>query len=351
MSAPKKILFIYTHLQTFVKKDIDLLSEFYTVKQLQFVLKKSFLSFFYYQIKGFLRLILQTPKQDILYIWFCDYHAFWAVFIAKVFRKKSVIVSGGFDAVSIPELHYGLFIKNNLRVKLARWAYYNCDKIIVVDRSLKEGNNTYCPLKNTTGILHFVPKIKDKFEVVPTGYSPQKWHIAKKKKQVMSVALIKNKRVFKLKGIDLFLEAAKQMPQTPFILVGLQDKALIPSHLQNLPNLTISPIVPQDTLISLYAESKVYCQFSLSEGLPNVLCEAMMSGCIPVGSNVNGIPVAIGDTGYILKKKNISQAVSLIKQALHDDDDEKGTFARDRILAQFSEKNRKNLLCQILNNL
>ena len=42
----------------------------------------------------------------------------------------------------------------------------------------------------------------------------------------------------------------------------------------------------------------------MSEGFPNALCEAMLCGCIPIGSNVASIPHIIGDKGYILKQKN-----------------------------------------------
>lgn len=346
----KTVLFIYSHWQSFVREDYDILSDEFTVKKLRFQLKKDVLTFFYYQVKGFLSLLFSIPKNDIIYIWFCDYHAFWSVLIAKLFRKKSVIVVGGFDAVKIPSIDYGLFMQNGIRQKLAKFAYKHCDKIIAVDQSLIKGENVYAGKDSVSGVAHFVDNIEDKSWVVPTGYDDQKWKVKQKKEQVLTVALIKDKKVFLRKGIDLYLEVAKRLPDTQFYLIGLQDENLIPKHLKGLKNIHIKPIVPQEELIDLYAESKVYTQFSVSEGLPNVLCEAMMSGCVPVGSSANGIPLAIGECGFVLNEKNIELAVDYVKQALGSKE-EKCECARKRIQELFPKDARRKTLVTLIERL
>lgn len=339
----KTVLFVYSHWQSFVREDYSILSDVFLTKKLQFHLKKGLFSFFFFQLKGFFQLLSKVPKHDVVYIWFCDYHAFWAVLIAKIFGKKSVIIVGGFDAVKIPSIGYGLFMQNGIRQKLAKFAYKNCDNIIAVDQSLIKGKNTYAGKNALTGVAHFVDNIEDKSLVIPTGYDDQKWKITSKKQQVLTVALIKDKKVFLRKGIDLYLEVAKRLPRVPFYLIGLQDESLIPKHLKGLKNVHIRPIVPQEELINLYAESKVYTQFSVSEGLPNVLCEAMMSGCIPVGSSANGIPLAIGDCGFVLKEKNIDKALSFVQQALKAQE-AKNECARKRMQQIFPKNLRHKSL-------
>jgi len=51
------------------------------------------------------------------------------------------------------------------------------------------------------------------------------------------------------------------------------------------------------------------------EGFPNALCEAMLCGCIPVGSDVAAIPEIIGDTGYILRKRSVALLRELLNNA------------------------------------
>lgn len=83
----------------------------------------------------------------------------------------------------------------------------------------------------------------------------------------------------------------------------------------------------------------------MSEGLPNTLCEAMLCGCIPVGSEVNGIPLAIGETGFVIKKKDIREAKDAILKANRYDDP---LSPRKRILELFPEANRINALHSII---
>lgn len=346
----KTILFIYSQWQSFVREDYNLLSDELKVNKLQFELNKSLFAFIKGQICGIMSLIAQVPRHDVSYIWFCDYHAFWSVLISKIFKKKSIIIVGGFDAVRIPSIEYGLFMDSGIRVKMAKWAYRHCDRIIAVDQSLIKGENTYAGEGAITGVAHFVKRIEKKSWVIPTGYDNQKWKSKIKRKQVLTVALIKDKKVFYRKGIDLYLNVAKQLPEVPFFLVGLQDLNLIPDELRNLPNLTIYPILPQEDLINLYAESSVYAQFSMSEGLPNVLCEAMLSGCVPVGSSVNGIPNAIGDCGFILQEKNVDKAAELVKEALKESEF-LTICAKKRILFEFYYLDRKERLLKVIQEL
>lgn len=261
-----------------------------------------------------------------------------------------MIVSGGFDAVKIPSINYGLFMQNGLRSRMAKLAYTWCDRIIAVDESLIEGKNSYAGAGAVTGIAHFVPNIQQKSVVIPTGYSSEKWIEKPKKQQVTTAALIKDKKVFARKGIRLFLECAKNLPDISFYLIGLQEKDLIPEHLRDLKNVIIYPVLPQEELIDLYAESKVYCQFSLSEGLPNVLCEAMMSGCVPVGSSANGIPKAIGDCGFIIEEQNTEKATELIKLALTASEEQQ-KCARERIQRLFPDEQRVLSLKKIIEEL
>jgi len=96
-----------------------------------------------------------------------------------------------------------------------------------------------------------------------------------------------------------------------------------------------------------YSRAKVYAQFSVREGLPSVVCEAMLCECIPVGTNNNGIPTAIGDFGFIMEGRTPQEAAKLIKLAM-DSPDQLGKQARQRISSTFTRERRKESLFQLL---
>ena len=82
--------------------------------------------------------------------------------------------------------------------------------------------------------------------------------------------------------------------------------------------------------------------------MPNTLSEAMLLECIPVGSNVNGIPDAIGDTGIIVKKRLAEDLERAILEALALNT---GKAARQRVLDLFSFNLREEKLLLITGKL
>ena len=89
----------------------------------------------------------------------------------------------------------------------------------------------------------------------------------------------------------------------------------------------------------------VYLQVSITEGMPVSLGEAMLCECIPVGSNVNGIPDAIGDTGVIVPRRNIEDIEKAVRQALALNTGEK---ARKYVLENFTLEKREEKFIRIL---
>ena len=68
-------------------------------------------------------------------------------------------------------------------------------------------------------------------------------------------------------------------------------------------------------MLEVYNRHAFYLQMSMFEGFPNALCEAMQSGCIPIGSAVAAIPDIIGTTGYVLERKSADQLEALLAKA------------------------------------
>jgi glycosyltransferase involved in cell wall biosynthesis len=344
----RKILFIYQIWSSFIKHDLELLSKHFQVTKYQVKSTKKIIPFLIDHIKLFFFLLLNHRKFDIIYTWFGDYYSFTAGFTGDLFGISQYIVVGGNDAVSIPSIGYGVFSKTNLRSRLVKKAYKKAKSILAVDDSLIQGVNHYAPGNNVVGLENLIPGIKSKCIVIPTGYDTEKWKCLKqqKRQQILSVAIIGSGKRAQLKGFDFFIEIARKFPNYKFVFIGVLPNATSLDY-NDVKNLEVYNKVEQEQLRKYYCESKVYLQLSLSEGLPNALCEAMLCECIPVGSAVNGIPNCIGDTGYILQKKNLDMACELIDKAMNTSP-EKGKLARKRVIELFPENQREIELVKII---
>ena len=283
-----KNIIIYTNRSTFIARDIEMLKsdEWYFDNKKTWILMS-----FWQQIIHF-----AWTRYDNYIIWFGDYHALIPVLFSRLFKRKSFIVVAGFDAMSIPEINYGIFYKKGLRQWMVKKAYKLCTKILPVDSSLMYGFNEYN--HQPTGLLHFMPKINpDKIKVIKQGIDTNKW----KPKNILrpydfiTVGNIDNDQTYYRKGIDVFMKMARMMPDKIFLVVGYEQYTN-----QNIHSFGFLPISQVKRLMN---RSKVYCQFSLAEGIPNTLIEAMAMGCVPCVTDVNGMSRIVGDTGVVISDK------------------------------------------------
>jgi len=84
-----------------------------------------------------LRVIRYILRTDLSFIWFAGGHAARVVFLSKRFRKKSIVVVGGYEVAKVPEINYGLMLnpKSDRRVK---YVLENTDLVLTVDESSKK---------------------------------------------------------------------------------------------------------------------------------------------------------------------------------------------------------------------
>ncbi|HON34809.1 MAG TPA: glycosyltransferase family 4 protein [Methanothrix sp.] len=285
------------------------------------------------------RLLRAMMDCDLAVIWFAGGHAAATVLLAKLLGKKSIIVVGGFDVACIPEINYGRFTQSWTRRLLTKLALHHADRVLVVDPSLKDD-----AIKNAGVNGHNI-------EYLPTGFSSLEFHPqGEKEPQVLTVAMGESWERVQIKGIDVFVESAKHLPQICFRVVGIDGEALLRLKEMAPENVQFTGHISQDELVRSYQRAMIYCQLSMREGLPNALCEAMLCECIPVGTDRNGIPTAIGDTGFIVPYGEPVAAAEAIRKALQDRGD-RGSRARERIVELFPEKRREDGLIRTMNEL
>lgn len=295
----------------------------------------------------------------MVYGWFADYHMVLPVLMARRLGRPAVVVLGGFDANHLPELGYGA-LHSRWRAPLVRHVVRRATLLLAGTLSLLEGENSFAtwPEKRRNGIRVHVSGLTTPAELLPNGFDPAAWPPGPsvRPRRVATVAGVISRRTVLVKGLDLFLETARLMPETELLAVG------IPPHMAEwvrrrygVPdNVRLLPPRPREELPALYASASVYLQLSRTEGgLPMVLAESMLCGCVPVASAVGGMVDTVGDAGFLVYRPDPGEIADAVRRALDlADHPEKGPEARARarcrILDRFTLDRRRTRLKDIL---
>lgn len=306
---------------SFIRIDEEILSQKYRLQSLNLMQSSGRLT--YLLRIGLMKLCLFLhPGIRFVFIWFADYHAFPAVLISRMLRKKAIIFIGGMDAVCYPKLRMGVYC-SPIRGFCASFALRHCNLIIANHEALIASDNLYYnPTGHPEGIRNLIPNLKTPTAVVYNGIRILKGidlH-SNRGNTILSVGTTPRLNDFYNKGFDLVFKVARNHPEWIFTIVGIGEHWLEPllesKVITPLPNLKIIPHLPHNELIHLYQHNQVYVQASISEGMPNSLMEAMLCGCVPIGSRVAGIVPLISDKGFLLDQAQETELTALIEQAL-----------------------------------
>jgi glycosyltransferase involved in cell wall biosynthesis len=318
-------LVYYVSFSSFIKIDYDIISRVHEVEKVNFS-----------GPGDAVKLMNAVANCDLALIWFAGGHAFATVLLAKLLRKKTIIIVGGFDVARVPEINYGQFTQSWKTKFITKMALQHADKVLVVDPSLKED-----AIKNAGIDGHNI-------DYLPTGYDYEKFVPGVVKEDlVITVSLGEICSRIPLKGLHTFVKSAKLLPKVKFIVIGMRGEAL--AFLKSIASENVEFLEPLsiEKLIEYYQKAKCYCQLSMREGLPNALCEAMLCECIPVGTDRNGIPTAMGDTGFLVPFGDAKATACAIANALKAPAI-RGQNARKRIQELFPEERRENGLLRVI---
>lgn len=274
---------------------------------------------------------------DVTFTWFASAYSAAIVFWANRYRKKSVIVVGGVDLARMPDIGYGIWVSWWKSI-LVRYALKHASVVLAVDPSLMLRAKELAEYDGAN------------LAYLPTGYDPEFWRPeGVKERQVLCVAKCEDVTRAKVKGLPLLFDAARLLPEVPFVVVGVEQDIVAQLAVSVPNNVRIVPRVKREELLQYYQRSKIYCQPSRMEGLPNSVCEAMLCGCIPVGTDVGGMRSAIGENGFLVSYGSAEALASAIAKAL-DVSGQAGAAAREHICASFHIARREAGLIRILTN-
>jgi glycosyltransferase involved in cell wall biosynthesis len=345
-----KLLFFFTNKSSFVKKDIQILEKEYDVNT--FLFKPAYKIFtpfdFIFQLFFLIKEIYNCKR---IICQFGGYHSLVPAITGKIFNIPCLIIAGGVDCVSLPLIGYGNFNKPLLGF-FTKWSFKLANHISPKHHTLINYEYQYENVgQEFQGIQHFCKGIKTPMTVIVNGYDSTKWQkISNKKKDTFLTVTSGLNYPFQsaLKGIDLIIEVAPHFPHCKFTIIGVEDPKQLPIKSKNI---LLLPPVTHEELINFYSENEYYLQLSMAEGFPNALCEAMLCGCIPVGSNVFGIPFIINDTGFILPKRDDQMLVELLKKGMNSDKEQLSLAARKRIMDNFPIARREKELITLVSKL
>lgn len=326
-----RICFVGDLSLSFVKRDYEILEKHFGVDVVQ-PPKKRDLSW----LKYILTLAGNIFQSDLSFCWFAGWHSGFAIFFSKLFRKKSIVVAGGFDVADVPEINYGAF--TNFKEKLpSRYVLKNSDLIVSVSKSnqrellekIRPRENVL--IYNGIPLEEFAARNSDK-EAIAITVGTVKWSNLRRK------------------GIETFVKTAQYLPNTPFIVVGKFGDDSI-AYLKSIAtsNVEFTDFVPDEELLEYYQKAKVYCQLSHYESFGVAPAEAMLCKCIPVVTGRFALPEIVGDTGFYVEYGDEKATAEAIKKAL-DAPDDLGERASQRIKEMFPMERREKEIVKIVRN-
>lgn len=339
------IIYIYPVRTAFTDRDVEMIQTKYLIKSLEFTQNPIALPFFF--ILQLFQLMVSLPKTSHYLCFFGGYHSVLPTLFGKIFKKKVFIQCGGTDAVNMPEINYGNFRKKWLRLATV-YSFKNCTKILPVADSLIRSDYKYdTSISSRQGLKNLIPDLTTPIKTIHNGFDTEFWiDLGKERKPMTFITVAKgisNPVRARIKGIDIIELVAKRFPEATFTLVGDTDYSPIAQNISTKgPN-------NKEGLRELYNSHRFYLQLSTSEGFPNALAEAMLCGCLPIGSAVGDIPLIIGDTGFVLDQKNPDKLSKIIQEAIDMDFEKARVKSRGKISKDYPYPKRKRELLELFN--
>ncbi|MEO8068058.1 MAG: glycosyltransferase family 4 protein [Flavobacteriales bacterium] len=314
VSGKPVLLYTFPSSSSFIQRDLDALNAHFDVRAHELLKGPRWLLPIRLLAQLIWALANRMWERDVI----CHFSGYHAV-LPTLLAKRSFVILAGSDCASIPAIGYG---DHTRRMKgwASRYAAEHATRLLPVHASLIARNARYSTtVPEKQGIAAFSPGLKTPFTVVPYGFDGETWYpaVGAQRDPALFVCVCgpaaPGNRVHHVKGIDLIVRLAGLLPNARFLLVGLAD---VHAYTGAPPNLQTVGRVSGNELRAILSEASFYIQPSLSEGMPNALCEAMLCGCVPVVSDVASMPDIVGACGAVLLHEDAALAAKACEKLL-----------------------------------
>lgn len=344
------ILYCYPRRSTFIERDVSGLAASFEVRTNELRADPAYLL----PLRLFQQFIWLIRNRSWTRDCICHFSGYHAVLPTLLCRRTFIILAGS-DCASIPSIGYGAHARRLLG-RATGLAASGATRLLPVHERLMRRHQTYSDaVPSEQGLAAFARVDHVPWTVVPYGFDASFWcpdsTVDRDPGLFVCVPgpVAPENRLHALKGIDLVLKIAERIPQARFLVVGLADTAAYKSA---SPNVEFIGRLPPEQLRDLYRSSSFHLQLSLSEGMPNALCEAMLCGCIPLVSAVSSMPDIVRGAGRVLERKDVDQAVRICTELLAMTAEQRAIRShgsRERIRAEFPMNRRISTLTCLLN--
>ena len=249
----------------------------------------------------FLRLIklIRTERPDVLHS-YLQVPNLWAAFVKLVLPRTKVV--WGIRASNVEWKHYG-------------WQAQLTDRTEALLARIP--NRIIC--NSRAGLLHAVKRgyPREKMSLIPNGFDTrhfihdpkrghqmrEQWGVRENQKLIGIVG-----RVDPIKDYSSFLQACAlllaERRAVRFVCVGAGKEDLIAEYRELARSLHLNKYLiwagEQEDMLSVYNALDILVMSSISEGLPNVVGEAMACGVPCVVTNVGDSAQLVGELGEIV---------------------------------------------------
>ena len=318
----KNILVISNRRTRFVQDDIDIIES--TGNKVKY-LHNNFWSW------DLLRSIIWSDK---IISWFNSKHTIVPFIIAKLFRKKIVIITGGYDTAYCPDINYGLRC-NKLVSKVLNIPLNFCDDIIVNSHFAYNELISYGITNSKVLVIYHALTEKENFSSIS------------RKKQILYVGDVTEVNLDR-KGLKHFLNFSNTNKTHSFVCIGKISIEFKKYLSKEFPNVLFTGFIDDNELIDYWKESSMIFQMSIHEAFGLSVVQAMYYGCFPVIFNNSGaLSEVTAPFGLVLKKYNNTELQNIIKLVNDSTINDREVMSKS-VSEKYQFEKRKTLINKII---
>ena len=260
---------------------------------------------------------------DIIHAHYVPHSAFIPAMLKRIKKKPLIVTFHGTDARIFP-------FKNRINRMLTMFVVNRSDKVIARSEEMKE-------------VLEKLGVANKKIVVIGAGVDTNFFHPIDKYKVREDFELPEDKhivlyvgRLHEMKGVKLIYECAERMPKVLFVMVG--DGAVK----TDVKNCLFVGEKKQEEIPLWMSASDVLILPSYSEGLPNVVMEALSCSVPAIVTDVGGCPEVVrdGKTGFVVPVGDVEMLMDKIKYLLENESlrEKMGKLGRKDMIERYEQE-------------